>query len=150
MGICDNTIHFYSGQVVNKFYVLWLMKIDRKMKKMIGVGSPAKHGCGLSVIMIIDILVKTKPASDQFGFYKYVYDHYNGKSATMLSRGPHPYHLLHFTIYFHQPKDIKFVDNLSTVKMDSIIANAHKPLLVAFESKQGADSFARSHPLAKM
>jgi GPI mannosyltransferase 3 len=91
-----------------------------------------------------------KPASDQFGLYEYIYHHYNGKTATLLSKGRQPYHLVDFRLYFHRPQDIRLIDSVSDVKDDSLISVSKAPVLMLFEKYSDAESFQKSHPGARI
>jgi len=103
---------------------------------------------GLSFIMMA--ISCLKPASDRAGLYENLYEHYNGKRATLLCEKDNPYNSFEKNYYF-RPKDISIVDSLGIKGIDSVLKiKGREPRPVLFSNLNDANVFASQHPEAKI
>jgi len=110
----------------------------------------------LNVYFVLNALIlvgsSLKPASDQFSFFTYMYNHYNGKSATLLCFEPHnenPYNVVGLNINFFRPHDLQLVYSVTDTMADSVLAHKHGPVLTVFYNRKNEGSFLAKHPGAR-
>jgi GPI mannosyltransferase 3 len=103
-----------------------------------------------AVNIILLILTSFKPASDQFGLYEYLYNHYNGRSAVLLSKDRQPYHIMDLKLYFHRTPDLRLIPYANNSQVDSAALASKTPVLMLFQHKRDAEAFEKSHPSSRI
>jgi len=103
---------------------------------------------GINIIMMAVSCLKPVRANVQP--FSYIYQHYNGRSASLLSFDNNPYSDVNMILCFYKPSDIHIYENVKPVQADSFVSKIKGPVLLVSSNSKLDDEFIKTHPTVKL